>query len=716
MVSSGTEQDRRSATRHAVSRTSSDDKGTSYYDFQRLFKVLRPYSKVVGIGVPELPRNLMIDLLGPGIIDVRKAFGWLSTGEREFGIGQGSILSILHISCYMDCLQARLAECADPNEIQHHQTGGRRVSIGSTLFVDDQLDITSTEQRAQERAKITNMFTGKTGTGGAFGASKSYMMYLTHGNEHFQDVSLNDGMGIPRQVQVVSPSKGFKHVGIYQCGDDLWEATVPPVWQQISEEAERIQCQRLTLHQFRYVVSSVWVPRLRYRMILGGAIRSSGLFDTFIRQVARSVLRLPHSSPRSIYYDQVNRIGLLSCELDANVHRYQEALRILNTPELLVHHALVESLEVCQVNAGLTDNPLTIPIKRPIHVTTWMAQVIRFAATMKPPLRCECEWKQPTTACPQRSNDKPLMFITPIALQTGLVATNWNSQFKLHFVGDICTEYGTRLLTQDELFRKGKWKGTKRGKVDTLYDKWKAALTTEGSLMLRDPVGWVKVPVGIVPYQLRIGVGDWIVAVALDTSETEPTLHHHELGHRHIGDVTRGGVRSKETVTFGTSELTDETSRNLKLSAFRDRMILWTDTVVDGVHGVNDREILQEALKRSQLRYESTFLLRVRNVDVIVVHSGVEIVRNGIIPIVFRSIIHVVMQQLVAHGSAIYATRGKRVQTRSQYKQVMVVSCKQTLLLHMGAGLCKQLEDLLLWVNFTFTPKISPLHVVKYMV
>ncbi|OWZ06141.1 hypothetical protein PHMEG_00021649 [Phytophthora megakarya] len=131
----------------------------------------------VGIGVPKLPRNLMIDLFEPGIIDVCTAFGWLSTGEREFGIGQGSILSILHISCYLDCLQARLAEWADPIEIQHHQAGGRRVSIGRTLSVDDQLAITSPEQRAQERAKIMNMFTGKTGTDGVFGASMSFMKH-----------------------------------------------------------------------------------------------------------------------------------------------------------------------------------------------------------------------------------------------------------------------------------------------------------------------------------------------------------------------------------------------------------------------------------------------------------------------------------------------------------------------------------------------------------
>ncbi|OWZ16448.1 LOW QUALITY PROTEIN: hypothetical protein PHMEG_0009758 [Phytophthora megakarya] len=414
----------------------------------------------------------------------------------------------------MDCLQARLAECGDPIETQHHQTGGRR---GSTLFVDDQIDITSTEQGAQERAKITNVFTGKTGTGGIFGTSMAFMMYLTHGNEHFQAVSLNDGMDIPRQVQVVSPSERFKRLGIYQSGDDLWEATVSPVDIRFQRKPSVFNASGGLFSNF----DTVWVPRLRYRMILGGAFRLSGHFDTFIRQVARSVLRLPHPSPRSIYYDQANGIGLLSCDMDA---------------------------------------------------------------AMKPPLRCECEWKQPTTACSERSNDKPLIsnyaLLVTCAQSLGLDCSR-----KLNCVG------------------KRKRKGAKRGNVDTLYAKWKTVLTTECSLMLRDPVEWVKVPVGIVPYQPRIGVEDWIVALALDTSGTEPILHHYELSHR---DIAGGGVRSKDTVTFDMSELTYETSRNLKMSAFLARIILWTDTVDDGVHGVNDREILLKALKRSQLCYEST--------------------------------------------------------------------------------------------------------------
>ncbi|EGZ14607.1 hypothetical protein PHYSODRAFT_315490 [Phytophthora sojae] len=371
-----------------------------------------------GIGVPAKPRNLMIDLLGDGIIDVRTAFG------------QGSILSILHIAFYMDCLQEQLADCPDPVEVRHHQTGGG-IEISSTLFVDDQLDITTSLRGIQASAKTTNIFMGKAGTGGVFGAEKSFMMYLTSNNEHFDAVQLNDGLGIPREVKVVSPEEGFKHLGVYQRGDNLWEATITPTWVRLTEEADRIVRQKLSLVQFRYIVNSVWIPRLRYRMVLGGAIGVAGSIDTFIRQVARSVLRLPHSTPRSVYYDKFNGLGLLSCELDANVHRYNEAVRILNSPDLPVYHLLVESLEMYQVNAGLTENPLRVPIKPPVQVTTWAGRIIRFAAAMTPPLKLDCKWKQPPAALAKRSNDRPLLHYTRQELRSKLVAVNWNTDSKL---------------------------------------------------------------------------------------------------------------------------------------------------------------------------------------------------------------------------------------------------------------------------------------------
>ncbi|KAE9080651.1 hypothetical protein PF005_g23385 [Phytophthora fragariae] len=243
----------------------------------------------LGMGVSETARRLMIDFLGPGGISVRTAFGWLTTGEREFGIGQGSILAILHIGFYMDCLQDQLAKCSDPVQIRHHQEG-HGIDIGSTMFVDDQLDVSTSYNCLLDRARITNLFTGKFATGGVFGSAKSFQMYIAEPEKHYPAVLLNDGRGTPQPVQVVAPEQGFKHLGIYQAGEDQWAASLEPAWQKLVSDADRVKCLGLTLPEFRYVVNHIWIPRLRYRMVLGGAIGMAAKVDIFIRQVARAVL------------------------------------------------------------------------------------------------------------------------------------------------------------------------------------------------------------------------------------------------------------------------------------------------------------------------------------------------------------------------------------------------------------------------------------------
>ncbi|KAF4136487.1 hypothetical protein GN958_ATG14303 [Phytophthora infestans] len=161
----------------------------------------------------------MIDLLGPGEIEVRTSFGWIATGEREFGIGQGSILAYFHIGVYMDCLQEQLEKSVDPVVIRLSQKG-HGINIASTMFVDDQLDVTTSYNGLVDRARVTNMFTGKYATGGVFGSAKSFQMYLARSTEHYPAVHLNDGHGIPQPVQIVSPKQGFKHLGIYKGGED----------------------------------------------------------------------------------------------------------------------------------------------------------------------------------------------------------------------------------------------------------------------------------------------------------------------------------------------------------------------------------------------------------------------------------------------------------------------------------------------------------------
>ncbi|EEY57677.1 uncharacterized protein PITG_00240 [Phytophthora infestans T30-4] len=100
----------------------------------------------LGLGVPDTVKKLMIDLLGPGEIEVRASFGWIATGEREFGIEQ-------------------LEKCVDPVVIRHSQKG-HGINIASTMFVDDQLDVTASYNGRVDRARVTNMFTGKFATGG----------------------------------------------------------------------------------------------------------------------------------------------------------------------------------------------------------------------------------------------------------------------------------------------------------------------------------------------------------------------------------------------------------------------------------------------------------------------------------------------------------------------------------------------------------------------
>ncbi|OWY91229.1 hypothetical protein PHMEG_00040281 [Phytophthora megakarya] len=160
-----------------------------------------------GIELPDMPHKIMIDLLGP-------AFGWLPTGTREFGIGQGFILSILHVACYMDCLQQQIERCPDPVKIKYHQPG-EGIELSSTLFVNDHLGITTTYRGIEARSAMTNIFTGKLGTGGVFGAAKSFMMYLGNNDTHYDADMLNDGLSIPRPIRIVTPGEGFKHLGIY---------------------------------------------------------------------------------------------------------------------------------------------------------------------------------------------------------------------------------------------------------------------------------------------------------------------------------------------------------------------------------------------------------------------------------------------------------------------------------------------------------------------
>ena len=72
---------------------------------------------------------------------MRTAFGWLPTGFREFGIGQGgSILSIVHIGYYLDLLIRQQNQETAGVHVRHSQDSGN-IELKTVAFVDDVVDL-----------------------------------------------------------------------------------------------------------------------------------------------------------------------------------------------------------------------------------------------------------------------------------------------------------------------------------------------------------------------------------------------------------------------------------------------------------------------------------------------------------------------------------------------------------------------------------------------
>ncbi|KAF4031001.1 hypothetical protein GN244_ATG17093 [Phytophthora infestans] len=313
-------------------------------------------------------------------------------------------------------------------------------------------------------------------------------------------------------------------------------------------------------------------------MVLGGSVDVAAKVDIFIRQVARSVLRLPFNVNTAVFYDKANGLGLESCEADANTYRLVEALRILNSPSLSVRHVLTKFLEAYQTRAGLTRHPLAYPIAPPRGARSWTAQLIRHAASFDPPLTMAVEWTQPLQTRSSRSNDRPLIDYTPPEQQCSLVAINWKAAFKLRYVGDISNVSGTQIMKLPELMRKGHWSGNERITLESMNDHWVEVLTRPDTNRLRSPVGCTPVELGSTPFQLRIGVGQWIVVVKMNTNGTEPVIDHYEIGYREIGDVGShplgrtipidGGMNAPAEVVCSTSADIGSWKLNLRQSVY----------------------------------------------------------------------------------------------------------------------------------------------------
>ncbi|KAF4136488.1 hypothetical protein GN958_ATG14304 [Phytophthora infestans] len=179
-----------------------------------------------------------------------------------------------------------------------------------------------------------------------------------------------------------------------------------------------------------------------------------------------------------------------------------------------------------------------------------------------------------------------------------------------------------------ELMRKGHWSGNDRITLESMYDHWVEVLTRPDTNRLRSPVGCTPVELGSTPFQLRIGVDQWIVVVKINTNGTEPVIDHYKIGYREIGDVGSHPLGRTIPIRWwyerprGSGVFYERRHRVVEaefeavcvpisptylptMPSRRQRVIIWDSTRVDGKHGVNNDEVLDEALARSRMRYLS---------------------------------------------------------------------------------------------------------------
>ncbi|RHX97985.1 hypothetical protein DYB36_007076, partial [Aphanomyces astaci] len=449
------------------------------------------------LGVPPLPRKLMAHFLGASQIDIRTAFGWLDGGIREFGLGQGSILAVMHIGYYMDILLCQQQSGIDPVHITHsqHPQGTRTRTISSLLFVDDALDISTSYAGIQDRARISNYFTGQSASGGVFGADKSFLLYLSP--RAHPAIALNDGLGIPQPIRVVAPSEGFRHLGIHQGTDNQWEETTRAVWQRLNTQADAVAPRGLGKKELQYIVNSVWIPSVLYRTAISDAISIAPALDTLFRKTARRVLKLPHDHPTEWFYDPIDGLGLVHCERFSHSQRLYHFLRIANDSGSPTHDILMESLEAYQLDSGLTDHPLAFRIPPPVADTTLLGTMLRDLATFQPALTITTHWQQPAASLPRRPNDRPIWaYLTP-TLGTTLISINRLHTTKVRWVGDITNDKGTMLLSLESLRTKFGWSRHTLQRFAPIWDAIPTAVPPNPPPALRQQtLPWAPRPAG----------------------------------------------------------------------------------------------------------------------------------------------------------------------------------------------------------------------------
>ncbi|GMF37344.1 unnamed protein product [Phytophthora fragariaefolia] len=301
-----------------------------------------------------------------GDIDVCTAYGWIKTGKREFGLGQGSVLSIPHIGYYIEILL-----CLQEN------SEGAFISI-----------MTNTPHRQCQLPSFLTMY--KPGR-------------VSHTEA---GVKLNDGKEIPQLVTMVNPTEGIKHLRVTQSTVDMRSKTIKDSYEQLQLEGRKLIFKKVSVDQLRYIVNHVWVPRVQYRTQLRTSLKVVQPFDKLVRHIARRVLRLPKSTPSELFHDVTQGIGLRCFEDMCTTARFQLALQVINNQHTPTHHLLVEALEESQIESVLTTHPLECPIKPLSHLQGWVHQIILVAAYLG--VKVADEWNNPDDCKSQRPNDRSM--------------------------------------------------------------------------------------------------------------------------------------------------------------------------------------------------------------------------------------------------------------------------------------------------------------------
>ncbi|ETV65660.1 hypothetical protein H257_17655 [Aphanomyces astaci] len=507
----------------------------------------------------------------------------------------------MHIGYYMDVLQRRQQQGPDGVNILHHQSPDgapvRRV-INSTLFVDDALDIATSYTGIQHRATTSNIFTGIHGSGGVFGAAKSFMIYYSPSGLHYPTVDLNDGLGLPQPVTMAPPMEGFKHLGIQQGFGGTWDITISATWTKLKQDVHRAAACQLTIRQFQYLVNSVWLPRILYRTTLSPAIHVASAFDTLIRRAARRNFRLPYCTPRAFYYDTVHGLGLRACENHSEVARIHAVLRICNTPGSPVYDVMMEALEDWAKRHGLTTHPLAQPAQMKPADTSFLGTTLGLLAKHAATCGVVARWTSPTWQASKRYNDRPILPLLEGQQVGALMVINRRFPWQLRHVGDVCNIDGTYVLDDDTLaVRTGARSPRPATTMGNYVDTPLYGLVLRAVLLTRPNS----------PDELSYVIGQrTALATRTDASGIQLTItnwHEHRRGSG-IWSAPRphhwrGRTRWEHASNCTPIQIV-YSPRRMRTTT----VLVWTDSHCGGRTGLNSRNIVLDTYRRDRARIE----------------------------------------------------------------------------------------------------------------